>query len=96
MRGFGYRIRNRARGDFQIEGISEELCERFSKRDAEIDRALAKLLADKPEFGGANIGVLRAQLATEKRARKQKDLSRDELLVLWDAQLTDADRASLS
>src|SRR5438132_7482456 len=62
LRGFGYRIRNRARGDFQIEGVSEELCERFSKRDVEIDRALAKLLAEKPEFAGANIGLLRAQL----------------------------------
>lgn len=42
LRKFGYRIRNRARGDFEIEGISEELCERFSKRDAQIDKALAK------------------------------------------------------
>ena len=32
LRRFGYRIRNRARGDFQIEGVSEELCDRFSKR----------------------------------------------------------------
>src|SRR6266571_3101934 len=95
LRGFGYRIRNRARGDFQIEGVSEELCERFSKRDAEIDRALAKLPAEKPEFAGANIGVLRAQLATEKRARKQKDVGRAELRALWNAQLTDAERASL-
>jgi conjugative relaxase-like TrwC/TraI family protein len=94
LRGFGYRIRNQARGDFHIGGISEELCERFSKRDAEIDRALAKLLADRPEFIGANVGVLRAQLATEKRARKQKDLNREDLQVLWDAQLTDAERVS--
>ena len=79
---FGYRIRNRPRGDFQIEGVSEELCERFSKRDAEIDEALAKLLADKPELGGAKIAELRAKLATEKRTRKQKDLSRDELRTI--------------
>ena len=32
LRGFGYEIRNLTRGDFQIEGISEEICERFSKR----------------------------------------------------------------
>ena len=79
MRGFGYRIHNRARGDFQVEGISEELCERFSKRDAQIDKALAKLLAEKPELAGTNIQDLREQLATAERARKQKDLSRDEL-----------------
>ncbi len=32
LRGFGYRIRNRVRGDFEIEGVSEELNERFSKK----------------------------------------------------------------
>ncbi len=35
LRSFGYRIRNLPRGDFQIEGVPEELCERFSKRDAD-------------------------------------------------------------
>src|SRR6185503_4326 len=68
LRRFGYRINNRARGDFQVEGISEEICERFSKRDAQIDRALAKLLADKPELAGTNIQDLRERLATAERA----------------------------
>src|SRR3989449_1386292 len=92
LKAFGYRIRNRPRGDFEIEGVSEELCKRFSKRDAEIDAALAKLLAEHPELGGANIAELRAQLATEKRTRKQKDMSRDELRTIWDAQLSKAER----
>lgn len=95
LRGFGYRIRNRVRGDFEIEGVSEQLCERFSKRHAQIDEALAKLLAEKPELAGANFQALRAQLATAERSRKQKDLSRAELLTLWEAQLSDAERASL-
>ncbi len=95
LKAFGYRIRNRPRGDFEIEGVSEEICRRFSKRDAEIDAALAKLLADRPELGGANISELRAKLATEKRRRKQKDLSRDELRQLWEAQLSKSERASL-
>src|SRR5438093_157782 len=95
LRAFGYRIHNRAHGDFQVEGISEELCERFSKRDAQIDKALAKLLADRPELVGTNIQDLREQLATAERARKQKDLSRDELRTLWDSQLTDDERAAL-
>ncbi len=96
MKAFGYRIRNLPRGDFPVEGVPEELCQRFSKRDAEIDKALAKLLADHPELGGANIAELRAKLATEKRTRKQKDLSRDELRTLWEAQLSKSERASLS
>jgi hypothetical protein len=92
---FGYQIRNQARGDFKIEGVSEEICDRFSKRDAEIDKALAKLLADKPEFAGANIKELRAKLAVEHRTRKQKDLSRAELRTLWDSQLSEAERVGL-
>jgi hypothetical protein len=88
LRRFGYRIRNLPRGDFRIEGVPTELCDRFSKRDAEIDKALTTLLADKPELSGANISELRARLATEKRTRKQKDLSREQLQSLWGAQLT--------
>lgn len=95
LRGFGYQIRNLARGDFQIEGISEGVCERFSKRDAEIDRALAKLLADKPELTGANFKALRAKLAVETRAKKQKDLSQAELRMLWNSQLNETERAAL-
>jgi len=44
LRSFGYSIRNQARGDFQIEGVSDELCERFSKRHTEIEKAFARLL----------------------------------------------------
>lgn len=95
LRGFGYQIRNQARGDFQIEGVSQELCDRFSKRDAEVDQALAKLLAEKPELAGGNLMELRAQLAIKTRARKQKDVSRDELRTLWDAQMTQHDRDCL-
>ena len=95
LQSFGYQINNHPRGDFQIEGVSEEICDRFSKRDAEVDKALAKLLADKPELAGANIKEIRAKLAVKTRARKQKDLNRAELRTLWDAQLSDAERASL-
>src|SRR5213082_2494215 len=74
--------------DFQVEGVSEELCERFSKRHTQIDEALTKLLAEKPELAGGNFQTLRAKLATAERSRKQKDLSRDELRQLWQAQLS--------
>src|ERR1017187_923146 len=90
LRGFGYQIQNQARGDFQIEGVSETICERFSKRDAQIDKALAKLLDEKPELAGAHLKEIRARLAVKTRARKQKDLSRAELRTLWDAQLSPA------
>jgi conjugative relaxase-like TrwC/TraI family protein len=94
--GFGYRIQNRARGDFQIEGIPEELCRRFSKRRAEIDRAMAKLLDEKPELAGGDVMAARRLLATAERARKQRDLSRDELNGLWESQLTREERQIFS
>ena len=95
LRSFDYQINNHPRGDFQIEGVSEEICDRFSKQDVEVDRALVKLLAEKPEFASANIKELRSKLATQHRTRKQKDLSRAELRTLWDAQLSDAECISL-
>ncbi len=95
LRSFGYGIRNRARGDFEIEGVSGNLCERFSKRHKQIDEALAKLLAEKPELADANFQTLRAQLATAERSRKQKNLSRAELMALWECQLNDAEHAEL-
>ena len=95
LRAFGYRIGNRARGDFEIEGVSHDLCERFSKRHTQIDEALARLLAEKPELSGGNFQDLREQLAATERSRKQKTLSGDELRLLWGAQLSEAECASL-
>jgi conjugative relaxase-like TrwC/TraI family protein len=92
LRSFGYRIVSRVRGDFQIEGISKEICERFSKRHAQIDATLEQLLADKPELKNGNIQELRARLAEAERTRKQKELSRHELRTLWDAQLSQSER----
>jgi conjugative relaxase-like TrwC/TraI family protein len=93
LRSFGYQVRNRARGDFQIEGIPQQMCERFSKRRGQIDAALDKLLTDRPELKGGNIPELRSRLAESERTRKQKTLSRDELRALWDAQLSESERA---
>lgn len=95
LRSFGYQIHNQARGDFEVEGVSDEICRRFSKRDAQIDQALAKLLADKPELVGSNLNELRAKLAVEHRTRKQRDLSRNELRTLWNAQLSATERTDL-
>ena len=95
LRGFGYEIHNQARGDFQIEGISDEICERFSKRRIQIDEAIKKLLAEKPECAGGDMMAMRRLLATAERARKQKELSRDEQRALWNGQLSETERAAL-
>lgn len=95
LRSFGYGIRNQARGDFEIEGISPELCERFSKRHVEIDDAFRKLLAEKPEYAGGDLMAMRRLIATAERARKQKELSQDEKRTLWNAQLSLDERTDL-
>ena len=95
LRGFGYRIGNRARGDFEIDGVSEDLCRRFSKRDAEVDAALAKLLAEQPELADGNIHEMRRRLATSERPKKQRSITRGELKRLCDAQITESERASM-
>jgi conjugative relaxase-like TrwC/TraI family protein len=95
LRGFGYEIRNLARGDFQVEGITGEICERFSKRHTQIDEAIKKLLAEKPECAGGDLMAMRRLIATAERARKQKELSHDEQRALWDVQLSEGERAAL-
>jgi len=95
LRDFGYEIRNQARGDFQIEGVSEDVCERFSKRHTQIDEAIKKLLAEKPECAGGDLMAMRRLIATAERARKQKELSHDEQRALWDVQLSEGERAAL-
>src|SRR5438552_1316677 len=59
LRRFGYCLCNQPRGDFEIEGVSAELCQRFSKRHKQIDKALAELLQAKPELDGANLKAIR-------------------------------------
>ena len=86
LRGFGYEIRNLARGDFQIEGISEAICERFSKRDAEIDRALQNCWPKSRNCAGGEFnGDAPLNCAAETGAQKTKGFeSGRELRMLWD------------
>jgi conjugative relaxase-like TrwC/TraI family protein len=74
LKRFGYRIRNRARGDFEIEGVSEEICARYSKRHEQINEAHAALLRENPELANANQKDVREWLATAERSRKIKDM----------------------
>lgn len=95
LRARGFEIRNRARGDFEVESISDELCARFSKRHEQIDDALKKLLEEKPELADGNFKDLRERLATAERSRKQPDLGRTELRRLWWEQITPNEREGL-
>jgi len=80
LHSLGYSIRNHTRGDFQVEGVPEELCERFSKRHKQIDDALDDPLVNQPGLATANLKDLRAHLASAERSRKMSDISRGHLL----------------
>jgi len=88
LRSFGYAIKSQSRGDFQIEGVTDSLCRRFSKRHEQINEALDALLREKPELAGANLKDLREHLATAERSRKMHDQNTNELRHWWEAQLT--------
>jgi len=96
LRRFGYEIENHSRGDFQIIGVSQELCARFSKRHNQIDERIEKLLQDKPELARGNLKVLRAQIAQAERSRKISGIRLSELEDLWSSQTTQEERRLLS
>src|SRR5712671_6421951 len=96
LRRLGYSIQNTPRGDFEIEGVGKELCERFSKRHQQIDDAVTALVANKPELAGANVKDLRERMATAERSRKMRDVSPEELRAVWNSQLSAEERASLN
>jgi conjugative relaxase-like TrwC/TraI family protein len=96
LRQFGYEIENSPRGDFEVKGVTKELCSRFAKRHHEIDARIAKLLDEKPELATGNIKELRAQIAQAERTRKISGIESSVLKKLWDGQLTKGEKASLS
>lgn len=95
LRQFGYEIENHPRGDFQIKGVSKELCDLFSKRHREIDRKTRELLASEPEKADGNIAAIREHIAHKERDRKIRDLGLPRLQALWDSQMTPEQKASL-
>jgi conjugative relaxase-like TrwC/TraI family protein len=95
LRRCGYGVENCARGDFEIAGISRELCARFSKRHREIDAQLQRLLTAHPEKAAGNVRDIRERLAHKERSRKRQDIPRTRLRQLWQEQLENEDRATL-
>lgn len=95
LRACGYRIVNRKRGDFEIEGVSESLCQRFSKRHQEIDEKTAAFLAENPGQTLSNVNDLREHIAHKERSRKIKHVAPEQLLRLWLSQLSAEEAATL-
>ncbi len=92
---FGYRIQNKARGDFEVEGVSKELIDRFSKRHREIDEKTRAFLAKEPERAQGNLKDIRENIAYKERPRKIKDIGIARLQSLWNGQLSGEERDQL-
>ena len=95
LRRFGYSIENKPRGDFEIEGVSPALIEKFSKRHQEIDQRTRELLERQPEKATGNLAAIRDNIAHKERARKIRGVTLSELQASWDKQLTAEEKASL-
>lgn len=90
--GLGYTIENHRRGDFDLKGIPQELCDRFSKRHADIDAQTEEFLSEHPEKAAGNRNDIRDYLAQNNRSRKVKGMAAGELQALWSSQITPSER----
>ena len=95
LTGFGYRIQNKARGDFEVVGVSKELIDRFSKRHREIDEKTRAFLAREPDRAQGNLKDIRENIAYKERPRKIKDIGIARLQSLWNGQLSREERDQL-
>jgi conjugative relaxase-like TrwC/TraI family protein len=91
LRAFGYSMKHNARGDFEVQGVSSELCQRFSKRHQEIDEKTRELLAKKPHLAKGNVPEIRNSIAQTERSRKIKSVRLAELRSLWTSQVSPAE-----
>ena len=92
LQALGYRIRSTAKS-FEIEGISPEAIDRFSKRRRQIDTETAKRVARDGPVG--NEKNLRKRVAHDKRRRKIKEATAENLRGSWLEQLTPGERTAL-
>jgi conjugative relaxase-like TrwC/TraI family protein len=92
LRSIGYEIENNAR-NFEIRGVPASVISRFSKRHAQIAAEAQRQIAE--GFKG-DAGELRTRIAHERRRRKIKNSTADELRSHWEKQLFPAERQALA
>ena len=92
LRALGYRIRSTGK-NFEIEGISSEVIDRFSKRKRQIDEETKRRVEDQNVRG--NVKDIREQVAHDRRRRKIKEATAETLRKTWLGQLTADERTVL-
>ena len=93
---FGYQIKNKTRGDFEIKGVTPALIDKFSKRHREIDQQTRELLAREPEKADGNLAAIRENIAHKERPRKIRDIGLAKLQTVWASQMTADEISSLN
>ena len=95
LRQFGYDLENNPRGDFEIKGVSQELCQRFSKRHREIDEKTGELLSQNPDLRDGNLNDIREYIARTEKLRKIKGVSVQALRRMWTGQMSDGEQKTV-
>lgn len=89
----GYRVKNETHGNFQIEGITDELREKFSQREAQIDVEAKKF---EVEHGRAPSAKERAVLTRESREDKLREITTAEVREYQRGRLTPTETQALA
>jgi conjugative relaxase-like TrwC/TraI family protein len=92
LKNMGYEIENNAR-NFEIKSVPASVIARFSKRHEQIEAEAERQIAE--GFKG-DVGDLRTRIAHERRRRKIKNSTADELRSYWENQLSPAERHALA
>lgn len=88
LEGLGYVIDRRGGKEWEIAGVPQSVIDKFSKRTKQIEAEAERRGITDPEK--------KSELGAKTRAKKQKELTPQELRALWNAQLTDAEREALA
>jgi conjugative relaxase-like TrwC/TraI family protein len=88
LEGLGYVIDRRGGKEWEVAGVPQSVIDTFSKRTRQIEEEAERL--------GITDAEKKSALGAKTRAKKQKELTPDELRAVWDAQLTDAEREALA
>jgi conjugative relaxase-like TrwC/TraI family protein len=86
--GLGYVIDRRGGKEWEVAGVPQSVIDKFSKRTRQIEAEAERRGVIDPEK--------KSELGAKTRAKKQKELTPEELHSLWDEQLTDAERQALA
>ena len=84
----GYAIDRRGGGKWEVAGVPQTVIDKFSKRTDEIEDEAKRLSIADPGR--------KAELGAKTRAKKDKELTPEELREAWDAQLTRGEREALA